>query len=51
MYIWVCVSKCHMCVCTSGSLKRALWPLELEFQMVMSCLVWVLGPKLSSVEE
>jgi hypothetical protein len=38
-------------VLTCRGQKRALDPLELELQMVVSCLVWMLGTKLGPLEE
>ena len=34
-----------VCVGAHGDQKRVLDPLELEFQVVVSCLMWVLGTK------
>ena len=38
----VCVCVC-VCVCAQGSQQRALDTLELEFQVSVDCLMWVLG--------
>ena len=35
----------HMSAGTCGDLQRALEPLELELQVAISCLMWVLGPE------
>lgn len=41
----VCVSECHMLTDAQGSQQRALDPLKLESQKVVSLLTWVLGVK------
>jgi hypothetical protein len=41
----VCVC---MCACIGGDQKRALNPLALEFQVVVSHLMWILGTELRS---
>ena len=44
MYIRVCLCYVNgMCEGTYGGQKRALEPLELELQVVVSYLTWVLG--------
>ena len=52
MCVCVCVCVCvlvlayAMYVCVSGGQKSVLDPLELEFQVVMSCPMWMLGTEL-----
>lgn len=44
----------YECLCACSALrsqKRALGPLELEWQCAMSCLMWVLGTQLRPSEE
>ena len=41
----------HMHVGTHGGHKRALYPVELELQVVVNNLIWVLGAKLKSLQE
>lgn len=43
----VCVCSC-VCAHLCGDQKMALYVLELELQVVMSCLTWVLGTDLRS---
>ena len=42
------VNVCHMSADTCRGQKRASEPLELELQMVVSFLMWVLGTELKS---
>lgn len=44
--VCACVNRCVPCTCRSQ--KRVLDSLELESQMAVSCLVWMLGTKLRS---
>ena len=44
MRICVCLSVCMNIQCLQRS-EETSKPLELEFQMVVSCLTWVLGTK------
>lgn len=50
VYMCVCVIVCYMCVDAKGGPKKVLDPLELDLQVVMSHLKWVLGTKLRSFE-
>lgn len=45
LFIYVCGSVGHVCTGVFRSHKRALEPSELECQMVVSHLMWVLGTK------
>ena len=45
MYIYVCVHGAY------GHQKRVSETLELEMQVVMSCLTWVLGTNLGPLKE
>ena len=51
MSVYVCVRVCHVCSGTCGGQKRALGLLVLVLQEVVSCLLWVLGTELGSLEE
>ena len=42
--MWVCIHKCS----AQGDQKRASDPLELELEVVVSPLMWVLGTELGS---
>ena len=49
LYVYVCVSVygyMYICVGSQGSQKRALAPLKLEVQAIVSHLVWMLRTEL-----
>lgn len=49
MYLCACV---YVCVFTRRGQKRALSPLEMECQVIVSCcLTWVIGTELGSPQE
>jgi hypothetical protein len=45
MGLYLCASYVHMYAVTIGIQKSAWNPLQLELQMVVSCLIWVLETK------
>lgn len=50
LFVCTCVCLCSLCdVCVGGTFsdqKKVLDPLELELQVIVSCLTWALGTKL-----
>lgn len=51
LYLCGCVSEgvyMHVCVSVHGDQKRALDLVELEFQVVVSYLIWLTGTELGS---
>lgn len=50
MYMCVPMSVCHTCADTCGGRKRESDLSDLDLQVVVSCLTWMLGA-LGSLEE
>lgn len=48
--MYICMYVHHVCGALGGH-KRVLGPLELELQVVMSCLMWVSEPRSSTRTE